>query len=186
MIKNGAAYALDETDWRGLDKDEKTFGRPQDLPPNAAPTTGPTSAPSAEAPILTAPDGTRYFGGLTDLRVTEPDGHQITWALPPAANGTGPVALVRAADGRLFLFNQRGRVLRIARTPDGAEPFKLEATFTHNVPSTSHFTRVWLDPANRIDMEWDNRLAIFFPDGYIPRPILEKMVDQSGLDADNP
>lgn len=184
VIKNGAAYALGESDWRGLDKDEKFFTRPDEIP-SAGSTTSPTTAASVERPILLTPDGTRYYGGLTDLKVIEPDGKQTIWPLPPSANGAGPVTLIRARDGRLFLFNQRGRVLRIARTPAGEEPFKLEGTFTHNIPSVSKFTRIWLDPAGRIDIEWANRLAVCFPDGYIPRSILEKMVDQSGLDADN-
>jgi hypothetical protein len=32
-------------------------------------------------------------------------------------------------------------------------------------------TRVWLDPAGRIIVAYESRLAILFPAGYIPGPI---------------
>jgi hypothetical protein len=196
VVQNGAAYALMDSDWRPMDKSEKVFTMPtppasSTQPSSATQPSSPTQPPSsiepttqaAEPPILTAPDGTRYFGGLTDLRVTKPDGKTITWPLPDIANGAGPVWLVRDHSGKLFLFNQPGRVLRIAPKPKGPEPFKLEATFTRNIPS-GKLTRVWFDPAGRIDITWGNRLAILFPDGYIPREILQKIVDRSGLDAE--
>ena len=179
VVQNGAAYALMDSDWRPMDKSEKVLTVPAP-PPSSS--TQPTTQ-TAEPPILTTPDGTRYFGGLTDLRVAQPNGKSIAWPLPDIANGAGPVWLVRDHGGKLFLFNQPGRVLRIAPTPHGPQPFKLEATFTRNIPS-GKLTRVWLDPAGRIDITWGNRLAILFPDGYIPREILQKIVDRSGLDAE--
>jgi hypothetical protein len=178
VVQNGAAYALTESDWRGLDKTEK-FSTASD---RSSSSTEPSTNP-ADVPLLTTPDGTRYFGGLNDLRAIEPSGKRITWSLPDVANGTGPAWLVRDRKGKLFLFNQPGRVLRIAHTRAGPEPFKLEATFTHNIPS-GKLTRVWLDPAGRIDVTSGNRLAILFPDGYIPREILQKIVDRTGLDAE--
>jgi hypothetical protein len=192
VVQNGAAYALNESDWRAVGKDEKIFTQSDEIPPATMPTTipatGPASQPATDAngaaPILIAPDGTRYFGGLTDLTVLQPDGKRIHWPLPDIANGTGPVTLILARSGKLFLFNQAGRVLRIGRSTDAGEPFKIEATFTRNIPSTAHPTRIWLDPAGRIDIAWDNRLTLLFPEGYIPRAISEKMVDQGGLDAD--
>jgi hypothetical protein len=176
VVQNEGAYALTESEWRPMDKNENVSTVPES--PSSQPATQ-----TADVPVLTTTDGTRYFGGLTDLRVVEPGGKRIGWTLPDIANGTGPVWLVRDRAGKLFLFNQPGRVLRIARTPDGLEPFKLEATFTRNIPS-GKLTRVWLDPAGRIDIAWGNRLAILFPDGFIPREILQKIVDRSGLDAE--
>ena len=183
VVQNGAAFALMESDWRGLDKDEKIYTRPDEIPPTTAPTTQATTN-RADQPLLVAPDGTRYFDGLNSLRVAYPSGKQLTWPLPDSAIGAGPAWLVRDHSGKLFLFNQPGRLLRIAPTQSGAEPFKLEATFTHNIPNTSKTSRMWLDPAGRIDIEWGNHLAILFPDGYIPRAIMEKIVDRSGLDAE--
>ena len=143
--------------------------------------TEPATQPAS--PILVDQDGNRYFGGLTDLSVVSKDGSQINWSLPGAAVGEGPATLIRANDGKLFLFNQTGRVLRIARTPSGPEPFKLEATFTHKIPSMDHPHRIWLDPAGRIIMAWDKQLTILFPTGYIPPAIAEKMLG-SGEDQD--
>ena len=54
---------------------------------------------------------------------------------------------------------------------DSPEPFQLEATFTHQVPAVDHPTRIWVDPAGRIIIEWESRIAVLFPQGYIPRRI---------------
>jgi hypothetical protein len=83
----------------------------------------------------------------------------------------------------LFLFNQSGRLLRIRPTPataeDESEPFKLEATFTDNIPNTDTPTRVWLDPAGRIDFVTDeSTLTITFPAGHIPKEISRMMLDE--------
>ncbi|HWE04784.1 MAG TPA: hypothetical protein VG326_20420 [Tepidisphaeraceae bacterium] len=211
VAKKGTAYALRENDWEAMDEKEPMFGGPQDVPapieisagagmatpfpattaatgptthPTSAATTVPTVAGHADRPILTDRDGNRYFGGLTDLRVVSRSGKETAWTLPPIATGKGPPWLVRTGDGRLFLFNQGGRVLRIKPTAGAADPFALEKIFTHRVPTVEHPTRVWLDPAGRIVMAWDNQLAIFFPSGYIPPAIAEKMV-KGGDDNDD-
>jgi hypothetical protein len=198
-VKRGGAFALEESDWRPLGPDEKIFTKADEIPAPAAPpnpatrastTRGasqPTTEPAEESPpILIAPDGTRYYGGQTELKVIYPDSKRIVWPLPGDCTGSGNVTLIRAKDGKLFLFNQAGRVLRIAATPAGPEPFKREATFTRNIPNTDKPTRIWLDPAGRIDIAYGSRLAICFPEGFIPRDISEKMVGENGLDADNP
>jgi hypothetical protein len=172
VIENGPSYALTESDWRSLGKDE-TFSK--EVPP--------ATQPADDGLLLKLPDGTQYFGGLTDLRVTRPNGQSAFWTLPAVANGQGPATLLRTHDGRLYLFNQPGRLLRIAESEGGIEPFKIEATFTRNIPNTAKPTRIWLDPAGRIDFAWDTRLAITFPEGYIPHDILDKIVDRTGLDA---
>jgi hypothetical protein len=68
-------------------------------------------------PLLVDADGTRYFDGLTSLRVVRADGARTTWPLPAEATGSGTPTLIRTPDGLLFLFNQPGRVLRIRATP---------------------------------------------------------------------
>ena len=190
VIQNGSAYALTETDWRPLNVDEKFFSRPDQIPPATMPasfpaSTNPSDPLATEHPLLVTPDGTLYFGGLTDLTIVDPAGNHVTWPLPPTANGTGPATLIAARSGKLFLFNQPGRVLRLTRTPGASEPFKLDATFTRNVPNAAHLTRIWLDPAGRIDLIDGSHLAVLFPDGYIPRAISEKMIDQPDLDAES-
>ena len=193
-LKRGGAFALQEYDWRPMAPDEKIFTKSEEVPPTTLPTTLPATRPSTrpttdeaeEPPILVTADGTRYYGGKTELKVVRPDGKRVEWTLPGDCVGSGNVTLIRTKDGKLFLFNQAGRVLRIAATPNGTEPFKREATFTRNIPNTDKPTRIWLDPAGRIDIAWGSRLAICFPEGFIPRAILDKMVDQSGFDADSP
>lgn len=198
VVKRGGAFALEESDWRPLPQDEKFFTKPEEIPPSTGlgpqstrvSTTQPASQAATEPvesapPILVTPDGIRYYGGQTDLRVDYPTGKRVTWMLPGDCVGSGRVTILRAGHSKLFLFNQPGRVLRIAATPGGPEPFAREATFTRNIPNTDA-TRIWLDPAGRIDIAYGNRLAICFPEGFIPRDISEKMVGENGLDADNP
>lgn len=199
VVKRGGAFALDESDWRPLPPDETIFTKPQEVPApgrsedrvGGAPATRaasrPATGPAEEPPpILVTPDGTRYEGGQTELTVVFPDGRRVVWPLPTDCVGSATPTLIRTRDGKLFLFNQPGRVLRLAPTPGGAQPFKREATFTHNIPNAARPTRIWLDPAGRIDIAYGDRLAICFPQGFIPHEIAQKMVTDIGLDADEP
>ena len=133
-------------------------------------------------PILIDRDGTRYYDGLNTLRIVDPKGNERIWPLPPIAVGEGPATLIHAREGHYFLFNQHGRVLRLRATPEEAEPFRIDATFTKHIPTVDHPTRIWLDPADRIIMAWGSQLAILFPRGYIPPAIAEKMVGQLDVD----
>ena len=73
-----------------------------------------------------------------------------------------------------------GDQVRIRPTPDGPEPFAIEATFTNKVPSVEKPRRIWLDPAGRIVIADKSRLVVFFPQGFIPPRIRDLMlVDQS-------
>ena len=142
----------------------------------------PAAADASEALLWADRDGTRYYDGAEALRVVSPAGRTTTWALPPAAAGKAPVHLVKTEDGRLFLFNQPGRVLRIKPTPEAAEPFVVDATFTRNVPNVDAPSRVWLDPAGRIIIAYENKLAILFPEGYVPPAIRGLMSDADEMD----
>jgi hypothetical protein len=202
-----SGYTLRETDWEAIDEKETIFSKPEDVPPpvetgpTAIPTTNPMSSPATSAttqstlpattlataasgdrPILTDREGNQYFGGLTDLTVVSRSGKRTTWTLPALATGKDQAWLVRTSDARLYLFNQPGRVVRIKPTPSAGEPFAIEKIFTHNVPTVEHPTRIWLDPAGRIIMAWDNQFAIFFPGGYIPPAIAEKIVSNGNDD----
>ena len=137
------------------------------------PSTRPTTNESVP-PILVLADGTRIFGGQTELRRVSSEG-AIEWPLPPQAQGSVKPRMVADADGRLFLFNELGRLLRIRPTPGAAEAFKLEATFSHKIPNVEP-ARLWLDPAGRIVFAHDgNQLAICFPGGLVPPAIADKM-----------
>jgi hypothetical protein len=173
-IKSGGAWALRADGWEALDeKKEKMI---TEAPPRR-------SAPAALAtePLLVDADGNRYFDGASLLHVISKDNRHTVWPLPFSARGELGGTLLRAADGRLFLVNQPGRILRIKPTPDGDEPFNLEASFTHRVPSGDRIKRIWLDGANRICVVYDdNKLAIMFPDGHIP-PHIATMIPASEL-----
>jgi hypothetical protein len=109
--------------------------------------------------------------------MVRPNGQQTRWPLPDIATGKMPVHLVQTEDGRLYLFNQPGRVLRIKPTPGSSSPFLLEATFTRNIPNVDEVTRVWLDRAGRIIIAYEDKLAILFPQGIIPPKIKQLMLN---------
>jgi len=188
-VKHGGWYALTEDGWTALDDKQKVFTEPPAEPPATAPATAtaPTSQPTeseppvasrVEPPLLVDPDGTKYYGGTTELRVIKPNGRRITWPLPALIQGTGPVRLLHTADDRLFLFNQPGRIARLKPTPGKTQPFEHERTFVRNIPTADHLTRIWLDPAGRIDIAYNNRLVVLFPAGFIPPRISEMMLNE--------
>jgi hypothetical protein len=195
-IDRGGAWKLKEAGWEPMDEAK---GDPliTELPPEAQPSgpsqseapggisnekpTTTTSAPAttqSTPPLFVDKDGNQYFDGITNLRVVHKDGTEVTWKLPDAATGEGKPKLLEAGDHRLFLFNAPGRVLRIHRTPASTQPFELEATFTRNVPNSEYIRRIWLDPAGRIIIAYEeNCLAICFPEGRIPSEISKLMLD---------
>jgi hypothetical protein len=157
--------------------------------PASGPATSTATAPAEDLgpPLLVDPEGNRYYDGRSRLVVLSRTGRRTDWALPPTATGreTGQVFLIRTSNGLLFLFNQPGRVLRIRPTPEESEPYTLEATFTRNIPTADPVTRVWLDPAGRIIMAYESKLAIMFPQGYIPRDITT-LLPTGALNAEEP
>lgn len=119
--------------------------------------------------LLTMPDGTRFFGGTTALVIVAPSGKRATWKLSANAVGPGPVWLMRTGNGKLFLFNAPGRVVRISPTPKGSQPFAVDAVFTRDIPNATIYNRIWIDPAGRIDCTFNgNQLAVMFPSGHMP------------------
>jgi hypothetical protein len=184
-MQRGGAFALTETGWMAM-KDDPLITEMD----NDAATTAPAAATvpaAATAPatrpgpcLLSDPDGRRYYDGRSSLRVIDRDGGQVVWSLPLEASappdGKSPVFLIRSREGLLFLFNDPGRVARIRPTPGEAEPFVLDAVFTHKIPQAAEYTRVWLDPAGRIDIAYDgDSLSILFPSGRIPQAISDLM-----------
>jgi len=187
---NPVPWALGESEWRVVDeKKESVLTTPPAPTPPPAPTTTrasthasttqsitQASVPSPQDFLLVTPDGTQYYDGRQTLTVIRPDGARLTWSLPKSALGTGKPTLLGTRDGRLFLFNEPGRVVRIRPTPDSDEPFTVEAVFTRGVPSDSTPLRIWLDPADRICIAHDqSRITILFPNGRIPPAIAQKM-----------
>jgi hypothetical protein len=162
-VKHGGAWALHEVGWRPLD--EATAPMPTEAEDG-------DDAIGGDAPLLVAGDGTTYYDGRSTLRAVSADGEEVAWPLPEQAVGEGRPHLLEAGEGRLFLFNQPGRVVRIRRQTEGPQPFALEAIFTRDIPNTPRPQRIWLDPAGRIIIaHGGNRLAVLFPEGRIPREI---------------
>ena len=163
LEKNHLIFATGE--WELMDEKTDTFfSDPKDIPPIA------TTRPSDLGPPLLADrDGTLYYDGKQKLLIVDKQGTRTEWPLPDRATGSADPYLVESEPGRFFLFNEPGRLLRLRRTPAGPDPFKLEATFSRNIPNVSKLTRMWVDPKGRIAMVWDEKnLAIAFPQGFIP------------------
>ncbi len=159
VTQSGGAWRLKEEDWEALDEGAEVF----------------TINPDASDLLATGPDGTTYAGGLEELRITRPDGTTQTWPLPPEATGSGTPRAVVDAEGRLFLFNRPGRVVRLKPTPEADAPFEVEAVFEDELPGAQPH-RVWLDPAGRICATYfGSTVAVMWPDGQVPASIRQKM-----------
>ncbi len=163
LEQNHLTFATGE--WELLDEKTDTFfSDARDIPP--VPTTRPSEF---GRPLLADRHGNLYFDGRQKLVIVDKTGGQSEWPLPDRATGSAEPQLVETEPGEFFLFNEPGRLLRLRRTPAGQELFKLEATFSRNIPNVSKLTRMWVDPKGRIAMVWDEKnLAIAFPQGFIP------------------
>jgi hypothetical protein len=167
-------WALEESSWKAITPPEKVFTR---VEPATQPATLPATNSSLGTPLLRTTDGTEYFDGKNSLVMVKRSGEKTTWPLPAEAVGSADPTLIQTADGLLFLFNQAGRLVRIRPTPSDSQPFKLEAVFTRDIPNVDQPTRIWLDPAGRIDfVSDDNVLTITFPSGHIPKEISRMML----------
>jgi hypothetical protein len=137
----------------------------------------PSPVPAVPALLIDA-DGTSYFGGVTSLRIVDRFGDETNWSLSAEAAGTEGfnVTLLQTRDKRLFLMNGPEKVVRLKPTPGAAEPLTLEAVLKPNLPTEETPIRIWLDPAGRIIVVYEHKLAVMFPRGYIPAAIRERMV----------
>ena len=197
VFQSGGTWALEEFGWVALKPEQvkrAIFGAhklPATLPlaasqrkdatpqaatrPQTRPSTRPTTFP-AIPPLLIDEAGTHYYGGLTSLRTIAADGKDRTYDLPPTAlGGDGDITLLRAPDGRLYLFNQPGRVVRLWIDPK-TDKLTVEGVFTEGVPNAD-VEQIWLDPAGRIAVAHDtNRLTLLFPTGRVPPALRTLMV----------
>jgi hypothetical protein len=184
-IKRGTAkWYIDDHDFEGMDQSEAILDTPVMIAPvKIAPATTSSSAttsPSGPALLVDA-DGTQYYDGKTTLTFVDVHGRQRVWILPDQCAGSADEPAFLASDhlGHLFLFNSTGRIARLRATPGDAEPFVLEAVFNEHVPNFSDVKRIWLDPAGRIDVAYEqSHLAVIFPNGQVPRDIGDKILLQ--------
>lgn len=174
VTRRGGAWALLEDRWEALPDDAPVFTEPAPPPPTA-------TRPADDGAILVEPDGTRWYDGVVALRRVSPGDQEMRWTLPPevlgAADGYARPALIRA-EGRLFLFNAPGRVVRLREASPGSGDgaLSVEAVFTRKIPNVDRPTRVWLDPAGRMVIATEgNTLSILFPAGRIPGEIRKMM-----------
>ena len=192
VIKSGGVWRLREQDWEPQPEGAAVMNDtvPQILPdllPKPIRLAGqPPEPPPAEdgKPFAVAADGTTYGGGVRELRVRRPDGTEQTWPLPPEAAGSGPARGVVDDQGRLFVFNRPGRVVRIEPADAGsAEPFKVVATFDDPQIPAATPRRVWIDPAGRIcALFFNDSVVVMWPDGHVPASIREKIPSQNRYD----
>lgn len=172
-VRMPQAAALKENGWQGIEEEKSPIQTTQS---NVEASTQP-----AHRLLLTDGEGRHYFNGTDHLLMKGPDGRVVDSPLPPEAIGSTNPSLVRTKSGKLLLYNTPGRILRLREAANG---FEVEATFTRGVPSTDDISRIWLDPADRLCIVHggNTRLSIFFPEGYIPRPIARMM--PAGDDAE--
>jgi hypothetical protein len=149
-----------------------------------------SSATTRDGPaLLIDSSGTRYFDGQTTLTVIDPAGKRRVWPLPADCIGASdqPPWLVGDGAGRLYLFNNSGNIIRLRPTPGAAQPFVVEAVFTKNIPPFQDIRRIWLDPAGRIALAYDqSHLAIIFPTGQVPPELDDKILPQDLRRTDQP
>lgn len=190
VVKSGGAWVIDADGTRPLKKEEEMFSDIREMPETllnrSSPATAPTTNPTAPS-IGTDGAGGKYFDGKTELRRLDPDGRIIFWTLPDNAVGSWANPKIFEADGKLFLFNEAGRVIRLRRAaPGSTEPFVIETIFTNNIPNAEDPRRIWLDPAGRIVIATNgNQLTLLFPTGRIPPAIAQRML-ASDLKANEP
>ncbi|MBC8107333.1 MAG: hypothetical protein H7Z14_12140, partial [Anaerolineae bacterium] len=202
IVKSGGAWVIEKDGTRPLKPDEEMFSDVREMPeqltfapfkpttslstaPSTSPSTSPSTAPT-ETPIGIDAEGGRYLDGKTELRRVDKDGRVVFWTLPPEVAGSWSKPYLIEAEGKLFLFNEAGRTVRLRRTPGEAEPFAIDATFTKNIPNVDDPQRVWLDPAGRIVIaHGGNQLTILFPSGRIPPAIAQRMLARD-LKANEP
>lgn len=161
VSKSGGAWRLKEENWESLEEEEEFTS---------------VSAVLPQEVLATAPDGSTYRGGVDRIQWTSADGETIDWALPASVVGSGSAKAAVDREGRLFLFNRPGSIVRLARTAGAAEPFKVEAIFEEQDLPAATPQHVWLDPAGRIcAIYFGNTVAVMWPDGRVPASIRQKM-----------
>jgi hypothetical protein len=160
----GNAMFLNEDHWPVIDsKTDALLTKSSEIPAIAS-----TWPSHLGQPLAKDEKGNLFFGGESHLVLLTPAGEQSTFSLPADAMGTlDKPSLACAGNGRLLLYNKPGQISRL-RLADGG--LKLEAVFKQGAPDAKQLTRMWIDPHKRLVMVWDKKMALGFPQGYIPKP----------------
>ncbi|MDP9176011.1 MAG: hypothetical protein M3O30_19415 [Planctomycetota bacterium] len=191
LLRGATHWLVNSRDWEAMDEnsDAMSIELPAATLPSTSsttvasslPTTLPQTEPEGKQLLLIDAAGNRYYDGETTLTIVDAKGRQRIWTLPENCAGDAEQRawLVPDRDGHLFLFNAVGRIVRLRPTLDEAQPFVVESVFTHSIPPFREIRRIWLDPAGRIAViyeEW--RMAIIFPTGQISPEIADRVLMQ--------
>jgi hypothetical protein len=185
LTQQNSTWIITNRDWEVLDSKDTMQTDISQLKSAAQ-----SSATTRDGPVLlTDVDGNRYFDGQTTLTVVNRAGQRRVWPLPDdCVSAAGqPPWLVSDGAGHLFLFNNPGTIIRIRPTPGGPQPFVVEAVFNKNIPPFQDTRRIWVDPAGRIAVAYDqSHLAIIFPTGQVPPELNDKILPQDLRRTDEP
>ena len=126
----------------------------------------------AELPAIFDRSGRQYSVDGRTVHVADRDGLGGEAVVPGDSASEVRIAVDR---GRLFAYSAEGSVYRYAITANSTGPkLTLEATFTAGVPTNAD--RIWIDPAGRLVMRGQDRLAIGFIDGRVPAALRDVML----------
>jgi hypothetical protein len=185
LTQDNSNWIISQRDWEVLDPKDVMQTDVSQLPSATQ-----SSASTRDGPVLwTDAQGSRYFDGQTTLTVVSPTGRRHVWPLPADCLSTSLQSpwLVGDHEGHLYLFNNPGSIIRLRPTPTAAQPFGVEAIFNKNIPPFQDIRRVWLDPAGRIAVAYEqSHLAIIFPGGQVPPELNDKILTQDLRFTDQP
>ena len=119
----------------------------------------------------------------------EKDGSKIVWTLPAQCAGSDDERAWLAPDREGHFFSSTVPEESSACDPPQREanPFAVEAVFQKNIPPFREIRRVWLDPAGRIAVAYEQwRLAIIFPSGQIAPEIANRVLPRDVKRTDQP
>jgi hypothetical protein len=185
LTQNNSNWIITQRDWEVLDPKETIQTDISQLK-----STTQSSATTRDGPVLwTDFQGNRYFDGQTTLTSITPTGQRRVWPLSADCLSTSLQSpwLIGDHAGHLYLFNNAGSIIRLRATPNAAQPFVLEAIFNKNIPPFQDTRRIWMDPAGRIAVAYEqSHLAIIFPSGQVPPELNDKILPQDLRRTDEP
>jgi hypothetical protein len=172
LVRGANKWVLTEKDWELMPESGKMH----------------TDSPPEGGPLLITSDGTRYGDGRANISVTFPGGKIQNVPLPSDCVDSENIRpwLVRGSDGHLFLFDAPDQIVRLQTDPATGLP-AIDAIFKKSMPMIHDIRRVWIDPAGRIDVAYENsHLEVIFPTGQIPAGISDQVLPQDVTRVQSP
>jgi hypothetical protein len=172
LVRGANQWILTDRDWELMGADAKLR----------------TDAPPEGGALLIGADGTQYGDGRESITITPAGGKPRIVALPADCTDSEDIRpwLVRSDDGHFFLFNASDQIVRL-RTDSNTGLPTIDAIFRKSLPMIRNIQRVWIDPAGRIDVAYDQtHLVVIFPTGQIPAAISDQVLEQDVIRAEAP